>query len=161
MTPVTSDRLLKVWETLHRACGLEPVAPTYNDQARLSEFMAEMVGLDQTEAGPLRPRDILAVVAFMRNEVRMGRGRWAIRPNAILQRPEQFRDLVLQTRKPLRARGEPVARDVVRADGTHIRSTDPVDPEPRLAGPVAAAALAAIRVNIAGGSNSVRRPPLQ
>lgn len=104
---------------LCRGLQIEPWMLSANNQREWTDFLRELACLEETSGGPVRERDIAAVIALMWRQKRDGTP-WGMRYSRILRDPETFRDLVLETRRVRRPRApiEPVTR--TQADGAKV-----------------------------------------
>jgi hypothetical protein len=91
-----------------------------NDQRAMSDFLFVVNVIQETPGGPLKPADVRAVIRRRWEEKIKHGARWKMTLQSILRDPEQFRDQVLECRRPVRPR-PPVKRvATARADGSMV-----------------------------------------
>lgn len=95
-----------------------------SDYTTWQGFLFVMKTLDETEGGPLTPRDVINVVNLMRKQQREGVP-WSLRHGKILRDPETFRDLVFETRRPVRPRPAVQTESRSTPGGNVMVETDP------------------------------------
>lgn len=94
--------------------------PGMGDVNAWREFLFALDTLKDSAGGALTAHDIGAAVRLMRQQNKNGKAGWSLRFGKIMKEPEDFRDLVLEARRPVRPRAAIEQTSRVDATGAAV-----------------------------------------